>query len=93
MTRESLLHLLSAACGAGRTAGQDRFEFSETDRASLIVATGGPPLLVESLSRLEVHEDFVAVMAGRNEVFFLALDRILGLKVQRQKREGAGFLP
>ncbi len=90
MQRDLILDMLSDACGKKSKSGM--FEFSEQDKASLLMSTDGPVYIIEEISRVEVKDGFAAVRAGRSDMYLVQLDRIVGLKVQRTKREGAGFL-
>jgi hypothetical protein len=48
-------------------------------------------LTIDEVSRVDVKERFLAVRTGRGELFLLALERVAGLKLQRAKKESAGF--
>ncbi len=90
MDKGVLMELLAEASGRRNKSGT--FEFSEQDKASLLVSTGGPVMLVDEVSRVEIKEGFLLVRAGRADLFLLELERIVGVRLQRSKREGAGFV-
>jgi len=90
MDKNLLTELLAEA--SGRRSKGGTFEFSEQDKASLMVNTGGAMLLVDEVSRVEAKDGYVVVRAGRADLFVIELDRIVGIRLQRSRREGAGFV-
>jgi len=90
MEKNVLLEMLTEA--SSKKAKGNVFEFSEQDKASFLVAADGSIMVIEDVSRIDLKEGYVIVRAGKDDVLLLALERIMGLKLQRSKREGAGFL-
>jgi hypothetical protein len=90
MQKDFLLEMLADA-SAKKNKG-DIFDFSDQDKASMLVSTDGPVLAIEDVNRIEVKEGYLVARAGRNDVYFLRLERFVGFKIQRSRREGAGFL-
>ena len=90
MDKGVLTELLAEASGRKPKGGT--FEFSEQDKASLMVATGGPILLIEEVSRVDLKEGYAMVRAGRADLFLVEIDRVIGVRLQRSRRDGAGFV-
>jgi hypothetical protein len=90
MDKGVLTELLAEA--SGRRGKNSTFEFSEQDKASLLVSTGGPVLVVEAVTRVEIKEGYVLIRADRNDLLMIELDRIIGVRLQRSRRDGAGFV-
>jgi len=89
MDKAVLVEVLAEA--AGKRPKNASFEFSEQEGASVLVSTDGPLFVIEEVSRVEVKEGFAAVRAGKNDLYLVELTRVIGLRVHRARREGAGF--
>jgi hypothetical protein len=90
MDKGVLTELLVEA--SGRKAKGNTFEFSEQDKASVLVSTGGPMLLIEEVSRVELKDGYTLVRAGRADLFVIETERVIGVRLQRSRRDGAGFV-
>ncbi len=90
MDKGALLDLLAEA--SGRKAKNATVEFAETDKASIMLSTGGPVMMIEEVSRVELKEGYALVRSGKADLFVVEQDRIIGVRLHRAKREGAGFV-
>jgi hypothetical protein len=91
MEKEILLQMLAEATGLTEPA--NAYEFTKEDQASVLLSTGGPVLILEQVSRIEVRESFLAICAARADVYFIEMAKLIGIKIQRRKKSNAGFLP
>lgn len=90
MDKGVLNELLADA--SGRRGKNNSFEFGEQDKASLLISTGGPILAIEAVSRVEVKDGYVLIRGDRDDLFMIELDRVIGIRLQRSRRDGAGFV-
>jgi hypothetical protein len=90
MEKGTLTELLAEATGRRGKGGS--FEFAEQEKASVLVSTGGPMLAIEDVTRVDMKDGYALVKSGKADVFAIELERIIGLRTRRSKREGAGFV-
>jgi hypothetical protein len=92
MQKELLHEMLAEA--SGKRGKNATFDFSEADKASLLLlGAEGSLLPIEAVSHVEIKDGYVAVRAAKDDLYLLQLDRVVGIKLQRGGRDGAGFLP
>lgn len=87
MERDVLRELLKEACGG---KGED-FSVSERDVVTLLVAAHGTWYPVEAVRQVVLSAGFVTLETEDGETYFVGLDHVVGVKIRRGKREGAGF--
>lgn len=64
----------------------------EEREASAFVRTGGDPLTLVRVTRIELHAEHVGLENARGERFFFAYDDLLGLRLNKLSAErAAGF--
>ena len=90
MQKDVLVELVADACG-GKKPKNSVFELSEEDKASLLLDTEGSHMAIDGLTRLEVKEGYVVAHAARDAVYLVALERVLGLRLLRARRDSPGF--
>jgi hypothetical protein len=89
MKSEVLRELLTEV--APTTDDARRVSFSDRDQVTLLVAAQGTSLAVEALQSAALHSGYVAVETAEGEAYFIGLEHVVGFRVRRGKREGAGF--
>jgi len=92
MDRNVLTEMLADASGK-RAAKNAAFEFSDQDKASVIVAGETSMFTIDEVNRVELKDGYAVLRSGRADLYLVGLDRIIGLKLHRSKRESAGFVP
>jgi hypothetical protein len=91
MEKDVLLEMLAEVCGKKSKTGS--FEFSDQEAVTILISGGGPVFPIENVSRLEVKDAHLVARTNRSEVYLLALAQLVGIKLQRSKKEGTGFVP
>jgi hypothetical protein len=90
MDKGPLLEMLADACGKKGKNGT--FEFTEAEKASLLLSTDGALFPIDEVARVDVKEGYAIVRAGKDDIYLVALERIVGLKLQARHGQ-AGFRP
>jgi hypothetical protein len=89
MQKDLLQELLTEACVERGGA----YLVPERDQATVLLATEGPLERIEGVTRLELRPGYLVMQVNAGEeVFMVDLTRVVGLKLRRTKREGAGFV-
>jgi hypothetical protein len=91
MEKDVLSKLLAAASGAPSKDG--RFTFDKTSQGTLLLESRGGLLQVEGIVSIVLHDGFCEATTAKGEVFIVLSEMLLGVKVQRAQKEGAGFVP
>jgi hypothetical protein len=88
MQRDTLIEVLSEA--SSRKA-KDGFDFAEKEEVTLYLSSDGSMITIEKIQRVEMKTSHLVVMT-RDEIHYLAFDKVLAIKVHRSDRSGTGFL-
>jgi hypothetical protein len=79
------------ADASGRKPKNGVHDFADQERVSVLLSTDGAHFAIDEVGRIEVKDGYVVVSAARDAVYLLTLDRIIGVKLLRARREGPGF--
>lgn len=92
MDKETVFELLAEASGKrGKATGAH--DFSEQDKASALLSNQGALFTIDELTRIEVKDRFLSLRTIRGELYLVALDHLVGFKLNRAKKDAAGFVP
>jgi hypothetical protein len=90
MDKGPLLEMLADACGKKGKNGA--FEFTEAEKASLLLSADGALFPIDEVTRVEVKDGYAIVRVSKDNLYLLDVGRIVGLKLQTRRGQ-AGFLP
>jgi hypothetical protein len=90
--KELVLELLAEASGK-RNKNSGALEFGEQDKASALLANNGALYTIDEVVRIEVKDRYISIRTVRGEVYLIGLDHVIGFKLQRARKDVAGFVP
>jgi hypothetical protein len=88
MERDVLRELLKEACGS---RGEGDFAVSERDVVTVLVAAHGTWYPVEGVRQVGLKAGFVTLETEEGENHLVGMEHVVGVRIRRAKREGAGF--